>query len=71
MDRISILIFNTLSARQGISLLGIGDLYVETEPAVMEQAGVVTPPKYHVVLAEEGSKQLLIFITKLHAKKLI
>ena len=56
MDRISVLIFNTLSARQGISLPGIGDLYVETEPAVMEQAGVVTPPKYHVVLAEEGSK---------------
>ena len=55
MDRISVLIFNTLSARQGLSLPGIGDLYVETEPAVMEQAGVVTPPKYRVVLADENS----------------
>ena len=58
MDRISVLIFNTLSARQGLSLPGIGDLYVETEPAVMEQAGVVTPPKYRVVLADENSKGL-------------
>ena len=58
MDRISVLIFNTLSARQGLSLPGIGDLHVETEPAVMEQAGVVTPPKYRVVLADENSKGL-------------
>lgn len=58
MDRISILIFNTLSARQGLSLPGIGDLYVETMPAVMEEAGVVTPPKYRVMLAGEGSMNL-------------
>lgn len=52
------LIFNALAKRQGVTLPGIGALYVTVAPATMPQPGIITPPINRVELAPEEQSTL-------------